>query len=164
MLTALRRTPNLSSTATVTNSLEEHTTADRGSGRSTNRRSNTKVRSQYVVKPRSVEERLKEVSERSLSGWTTGPDATTLEDIAARTSLHQRHLEPTRMTLSQCKVRLARQARGAPVPPISRVPILLGKVKWRMRRITRLSDGCTEHNTSVLCWHTWIVPVRPMFV
>ena len=33
------------------------------------------------------------------------------------------------MTLSPCKVRLPRQARGALVPPISGVPILLGANK-----------------------------------
>ena len=72
-----------------------------------------------------MEERLKEVSGRSLSGWATGPEATTPKYISACLALHLRYLEPARMTLGQYKARLARQARDPPDPPINGVFILL---------------------------------------
>ena len=80
---------------------------------------------QYRFKPPTVEERLKEASGHSLSGWTIGPEAISPEDVATRTALRQRYLEPHITTQSQYLARLNRQVRGAPVPPMKGVPILL---------------------------------------
>ena len=103
MLTALRRTLDLSSTATVINLLNEQQQRIVEREVSAKRMYKTKARlrgqRQHAFKPQSVEECLKEVACRSLSGWATGPKATTHEDIAARTALHQRYLEPNKMTL-----------------------------------------------------------------
>ena len=104
MQTALRRTPSLSSTATVTNPLDEHQqrVEDRKEGAKC--RSRTKSRHaqrQYVSKTRYLEEHLKEVAGRFKSGWSTGPEAKPPEDITTRTALHQRYLAPIIMTLHQ---------------------------------------------------------------
>ena len=80
---------------------------------------------QHVFRAPSVEERLKEAAGCSLSGWVIEFYATSSEDIAKRTALCQRCLKPCVTTLNCYKTRLNRQAQGASVPILKRVPILL---------------------------------------
>uniref|UniRef100_M4C2A6 Uncharacterized protein n=1 Tax=Hyaloperonospora arabidopsidis (strain Emoy2) TaxID=559515 RepID=M4C2A6_HYAAE len=62
---------------------------------------------------------------KRLATWTIGPVAAFLEEGASGQALRERYLEPSLTTQSQHKARLELQARGAPVPPIKGVPILL---------------------------------------
>ena len=81
MLTALRRILGSTSTATVTNPLDEQkqqiVDRDEGANCSCNTMTRLQGQRQYVVKPRSLEERHEEVAGRSLSGghWDGGRDA-----------------------------------------------------------------------------------------
>ncbi|CAI5702380.1 unnamed protein product [Peronospora effusa] len=128
-LTALRDPPDVSSTVTVTNPLDEQQQRaidqEEGAKRRTKNMTRLQDHRQYRFKPPTVEERLKEASGHSLSGWTIGPEAISPEDVATRTALRQRYLEPHITTQSQYLARLNRQMRGAPVPPMKGVPILL---------------------------------------
>ena len=54
-----------------------------------------------------------------------GPVAASAEEGASGQALRERYLEPSLTTQSQYKARLELQARGATVPPIKGVPILL---------------------------------------
>ena len=85
----------------------------------------------YVFTPPSVDESLRQKTGRSLAMWTVGPVAASLEEASSGQALRERYLEPSLTTQSQYKARLELQARGAPVPPIKGVPILLftGKTK-----------------------------------
>ena len=128
-LTALRTSSDVKSTTLVTNPLDEHQRLTIAKEDSAQRRSRSKATLQdqrdYVFKPLSVEDRLKEASRGTLRGWTIGPEATTPDDIAKRTALRERYLTPLRTTQSLYKARLAKQARGAPVPTLKGIPILL---------------------------------------
>uniref|UniRef100_M4BAE5 Uncharacterized protein n=1 Tax=Hyaloperonospora arabidopsidis (strain Emoy2) TaxID=559515 RepID=M4BAE5_HYAAE len=79
----------------------------------------------YVFTPSSVEEHLRQTTGQSLATWTIGPVAASAEEGASGQALRERYLEPSLTTQSQYKARLMLQARGAPVPPIKGVPILL---------------------------------------
>uniref|UniRef100_M4BQA2 Uncharacterized protein n=1 Tax=Hyaloperonospora arabidopsidis (strain Emoy2) TaxID=559515 RepID=M4BQA2_HYAAE len=103
----------------------------------------------YVFNPPSVEERLRQTTGQSLATWTIGPVAASTEEGASGQALRERYLEPSLTTQSQY-VRLELQARGAPVPPIKGVPILLSAgetkeeednelIRW-MHRTRRLSS------------------------
>ena len=103
----------------------------------------------YVSTPLSVEERLRQTTGQTLATWTIGPVAAFPEEGASGQALRERYLEPSLTTQSQY-VRLELQARGAPVPPIKGVPILLSAgetkeeednefIRW-MHRIRRLSS------------------------
>ena len=85
----------------------------------------------YVFTPLSVEERLRQTTGQTFATWTIGPVAASLEEGASVQALRERYLEPSLTTRSQYKARFELQARGAPVPPIKGVPILLfaGKTK-----------------------------------
>ena len=58
-------------------------------------------------------------------GWFSGPEAATPSEIAARTTLRARILQPTFMSVNRYRARLERQAWGAPVAAINDIPILL---------------------------------------
>ena len=79
----------------------------------------------YVFKPLTVEERLKQSTGQTLLTWGINPEATTPEELATRKALRERYLEPCITTQSQYKARLTSQARGASVPSMKGVPILL---------------------------------------
>ena len=74
----------------------------------------------YVFRAPSVEKRLKEVAERSLSKWFIKPEAIMPGDIAAQAALRERYFQPCLMMLID-----ARQARGASVATLIGIPILL---------------------------------------
>ena len=105
-----------------------------------------------VFTPLSLEERLRQTTGQTLATWTIGPGTTSPEEVASGQALRERYLEPYLTTQSQYKARLEMQARGAPVPPIKGVPILLfaGEttdeedndfVLW-VHRTRRLSSTC----------------------
>ncbi|CAH0491579.1 unnamed protein product [Peronospora farinosa] len=79
----------------------------------------------YVFDPRYGKERLKEATAICWTHRNIGPEAKTLEDLAARVALRQRYLDPVRTTPIQCKERLDWQTRGASISPIEGVPFLL---------------------------------------
>uniref|UniRef100_M4C6P9 Uncharacterized protein n=1 Tax=Hyaloperonospora arabidopsidis (strain Emoy2) TaxID=559515 RepID=M4C6P9_HYAAE len=79
----------------------------------------------YVYTPLSVEERLRQTTGQTLATCTIGPGATSPEEVASDQALRERYLEPYMTTQSQYKARLEMQARGAPVPPIMGIPILV---------------------------------------
>ena len=104
----------------------------------------------YEFTPLSVEERLRQAGGQSLVHWTIGPEASSPEEIANRQALRERYLAPCVTTQSQYLVRLQTQARGAPVPPMKGIPILLFSgdtideedgdfVRW-VHRVRRLSS------------------------
>uniref|UniRef100_M4BQ35 Uncharacterized protein n=1 Tax=Hyaloperonospora arabidopsidis (strain Emoy2) TaxID=559515 RepID=M4BQ35_HYAAE len=92
----------------------------------------------YVFTPLSVEERLRQTTGQTLATWTVGPVAASPEEGESGQTLRDRYLEPYLTTQRQYKVRLKMQARGAPVPPIKGVPILLFAGKT-----TTSFAGCT---------------------
>ena len=79
----------------------------------------------YVFTPPSVEERIRQTTGRSLATWAIGAEPTTPDEVASRQVLREKYLEPHVMTQRQYKLRLETQARGAPVPPIKGIPILM---------------------------------------
>ena len=79
----------------------------------------------YVFTPSSLEERLRQTTGQSLASWTIGNVAASAEEGASGQVLRERYLEPSLTTRRQYKARFELQARGAPVPPIKGVPILL---------------------------------------
>ena len=60
------------------------------------------------LKPLSEEECLKEAASHSLSGWAIDPETTTLVDIAARTALRERYLQPCVTTLGRYQIHLGK--------------------------------------------------------
>ena len=80
---------------------------------------------EYRITPESVEERLRQTTGKSLATWLVGPWATELKEIAKQKALEERYLMPVVTTHSEYKSRLAMQARGASVPSMSWVPIIL---------------------------------------
>ena len=83
------------------------------------------IQRDYVFTPLSVKERLRQTTGKTLATWTIGPVAGSPEEGASCQALRERYLEPSLTTQSQYKARLELQARGAPVPPIKDVHILL---------------------------------------
>uniref|UniRef100_A0AAV1V101 Uncharacterized protein n=1 Tax=Peronospora matthiolae TaxID=2874970 RepID=A0AAV1V101_9STRA len=79
----------------------------------------------YVFTPPSVEERLLQAAGQTLATWVIGHEPKPPEEVVICQALRERYLEPHLTTQSQYKARLDMQARGAPVPPIKGVPILL---------------------------------------
>uniref|UniRef100_A0AAV1VK44 Uncharacterized protein n=1 Tax=Peronospora matthiolae TaxID=2874970 RepID=A0AAV1VK44_9STRA len=79
----------------------------------------------YVFTPPSVEERLRQAAGQTLATWVIGHGPKTPEEVVSCQGLRERHLEPHLTTQSQYKARLDMQARGAPVPPMKGIPILL---------------------------------------
>uniref|UniRef100_A0AAV1VFB2 Uncharacterized protein n=1 Tax=Peronospora matthiolae TaxID=2874970 RepID=A0AAV1VFB2_9STRA len=79
----------------------------------------------YVFTPPSVEEHLRLAAGQTLATWVIGHGPKTPEEVVSCQALRERYLEPHLTTQSQYKVRLDMQARGAPVPPIKGIPILL---------------------------------------
>uniref|UniRef100_A0AAV1UWX5 Uncharacterized protein n=1 Tax=Peronospora matthiolae TaxID=2874970 RepID=A0AAV1UWX5_9STRA len=73
----------------------------------------------------SVEERLCQAAGQSLAMWIIGHRPKSPEEVASGQALRERYLEPHLTTQGQYKARLDMQARGAPVPPIKGIPILL---------------------------------------
>ena len=84
-----------------------------------------KAHRDYVFTPPGVEERLRQVGDQSLVSWTIGPAASSPEEIANGQLFRERYLLPHLTTQSECLMRLQMQARGAPVPPIKGITILL---------------------------------------
>uniref|UniRef100_A0AAV1VJH8 Uncharacterized protein n=1 Tax=Peronospora matthiolae TaxID=2874970 RepID=A0AAV1VJH8_9STRA len=72
-----------------------------------------------------VEERLRQAAGQALATWVIGHGPKTPEEVVSCQALRERYLEPHLTTQSQYKARLDMQARGAPVPPIKGIPILL---------------------------------------
>ena len=106
----------------------------------------------YVFTPPSVEEHLRQTIGQSLATWTIGPVAASAEEGASGQALCERYLEPSLTTQSQYKARLEMQARGAPVPPMKGIPILLfSQVKPRTKETTNLFAGCTALVASAVC-------------
>uniref|UniRef100_M4BAS7 Uncharacterized protein n=1 Tax=Hyaloperonospora arabidopsidis (strain Emoy2) TaxID=559515 RepID=M4BAS7_HYAAE len=79
----------------------------------------------YVFNLLSVEEHLRQTTGQTLATWVIGPVAASLEEGEIGQTLRERYLEPYMTTQSQYKARIEMQARGAPLPPIKGVPILL---------------------------------------
>ena len=79
----------------------------------------------YQFTPLDVEERIRQTTGRSLATWAIGAEPTSSDEVASRQALRERYLQPHVTTLSQYKLRLDTQARGAPVPPMKGIPILL---------------------------------------
>ena len=111
----------------VINPLDEHQQRTIGHDESAKRRSKsvTKLQGQRncVFKPLSEGECLKEAASQFLSGWAIDPETITLVDIAARTALCERYLQPCGTTLNHYKARQTRQGRGAPVQTLKGVPV-----------------------------------------
>ena len=106
----------------------------------------------YVFTPPSVKERLRQTTGQSLATWTIGPVATSPEEVASGQALRERYLEPYLTTQSQYKARLEMQARGAPVPPMKGIPILLfSQVKQQTKKTTTSFAGCTALVASAVC-------------
>uniref|UniRef100_A0AAV1TEQ5 Uncharacterized protein n=1 Tax=Peronospora matthiolae TaxID=2874970 RepID=A0AAV1TEQ5_9STRA len=79
----------------------------------------------YVFIPPSVEERLRQAAGQTLATWVIGHGPKTPEEVVSCQALRERYLEPHLTTQGQYKARLDMQARGAPVPPMKGIPILL---------------------------------------
>uniref|UniRef100_A0AAV1UUI6 Uncharacterized protein n=1 Tax=Peronospora matthiolae TaxID=2874970 RepID=A0AAV1UUI6_9STRA len=79
----------------------------------------------YVFTPPSVEERLRQAAGQTLATWVIGHGPKTPEEVVSCQALRERYLEPHLTTQSQYKASLDMQARGAPVPPMKGIPILL---------------------------------------
>uniref|UniRef100_A0AAV1UXX0 Uncharacterized protein n=1 Tax=Peronospora matthiolae TaxID=2874970 RepID=A0AAV1UXX0_9STRA len=79
----------------------------------------------YVFTPPSVEERLRQAAGQTLATWVIGHGPKTPEEVVSCQALRERYLEPHLTNQSQYKARLDMQARGAPVPPMKGIPILL---------------------------------------
>uniref|UniRef100_A0AAV1UEE9 Uncharacterized protein n=1 Tax=Peronospora matthiolae TaxID=2874970 RepID=A0AAV1UEE9_9STRA len=79
----------------------------------------------YVFTPPSVEERLRQAAGQTLATWVIGHGPKTPEEVVSCQALRERYLEPHLTTQSQYKAPLDMQARGAPVPPMKGIPILL---------------------------------------
>ncbi|CAI5733685.1 unnamed protein product [Peronospora destructor] len=79
----------------------------------------------YLFTPLNVEERIRQTTGRSLATWAIGAEPTSSDEVASRQALRERYLQPHLTTQSQYKLRLDTQARGAPVPPMKGIPILL---------------------------------------
>ena len=129
-LTALRTSPELTSTAEViTNPLDEQQKQQVAREERAELKSETLIhlvdQRDYVFHAPSDEERLRGAAGRSLSGWFAGPEATTPSEIAARTALRTRLLQPSIMSINRYRPRLERQARGAPIVAIHCIPFLL---------------------------------------
>ena len=105
----------------------------------------------YVFTPPSVEERLRQTTGQSLATWTIGPVAASAEEGASGQALCERYLEPSLITQSQYKARLELQARGAPVPPIKGVPILLFAGEKKDEEDNDLFAACTALVASAVC-------------
>uniref|UniRef100_M4BFD3 Uncharacterized protein n=1 Tax=Hyaloperonospora arabidopsidis (strain Emoy2) TaxID=559515 RepID=M4BFD3_HYAAE len=84
-----------------------------------------KYQRDYVFTPLSVKERLRQTTGQTLATWNIDPEAASHEEGAIGQALRERYLEPSLTTQSQYKARLELQARGAPVPLIKGIPILL---------------------------------------
>ena len=102
-LTALRNSPDLASTTgDTTNPLDEQQQQFVASKERAKRRSEIMARlvdqRDYVFRAPSDKERLKEAGGRSLSGWFIEPETTSPSEIAARTTLRERHLQPCVMS------------------------------------------------------------------
>uniref|UniRef100_A0AAV1TS51 Uncharacterized protein n=1 Tax=Peronospora matthiolae TaxID=2874970 RepID=A0AAV1TS51_9STRA len=72
-----------------------------------------------------VEERLRQAAGQTLAAWVIGHGPKTPKEVVSCQALRERFLERRLATQSQSKARLDMQARGAPVPPIKGIPILL---------------------------------------
>uniref|UniRef100_A0AAV1TDF6 Uncharacterized protein n=1 Tax=Peronospora matthiolae TaxID=2874970 RepID=A0AAV1TDF6_9STRA len=83
----------------------------------------------YVFTPPSVEERLRQAVGQTLTTWVIGRGPKTPQEVITFQAHRERYLEPHLTTQSQHKTRLDMQARGAPVPPIKGIPILLFAVE-----------------------------------
>ena len=79
----------------------------------------------YLFTPLGLEERISQTTGHSLATWAIGAEPSSSDEVASRQVLRERYLEPFVTTQSQYKLRLDAQARGAPVPPIKGIPILL---------------------------------------
>uniref|UniRef100_A0AAV1TJX2 Uncharacterized protein n=1 Tax=Peronospora matthiolae TaxID=2874970 RepID=A0AAV1TJX2_9STRA len=79
----------------------------------------------YVFTPPSMEERLRQAAGQTLATWVIGHEPKTPAEVVSCQALRERYLEPHLTTQSQYKARLDMQARGAQVPPIKGIPILL---------------------------------------
>ena len=112
-LTALRNSPDVTSKAEIiTNSLDEQQQQQVARERRANRRSETLAhlpeQRDYVFHAPSDEERLREATGRSLSGWFPGPEATTPSEIAARTAIAAKYhvgepiSDPTGTSSARC--------------------------------------------------------------
>uniref|UniRef100_A0AAV1TRQ9 Uncharacterized protein n=2 Tax=Peronospora matthiolae TaxID=2874970 RepID=A0AAV1TRQ9_9STRA len=79
----------------------------------------------YVFTSPSVEERLRQAAGQTLATWVIGHGPKTPEEVVSFQALRERYLKPHLTTQSQYKAHLDMQARGAPIPPIKGIPILL---------------------------------------
>uniref|UniRef100_A0AAV1VBM8 Uncharacterized protein n=1 Tax=Peronospora matthiolae TaxID=2874970 RepID=A0AAV1VBM8_9STRA len=79
----------------------------------------------HVLTPPCVEERLRQAAGQTLATWVIGHGPKTPEEVVSCQALRERYLESHLKTQSLYKARLDMQARGAPVPPIKGIPILL---------------------------------------
>ena len=92
-----------------------------------------KCRRGYLFTSLGLEERIRQMTGHSLATWTSGDEMSSSDEIAS------------------CQLRLDTQSRGAPVPPIKGIPILLfagesqeeednAFVRWvhRKRHFTRM--------------------------
>nr|CCA27704.1 conserved hypothetical protein [Albugo laibachii Nc14] len=83
------------------------------------------TRRDYGYQLLRVDERIRQVTGQSLAGWVTGPEAMTPVDIALRDALHEKYLTLQVTTTQEYLARLDAQARGASVPSMRTIPIVL---------------------------------------
>ena len=128
VLTALRVTPGLEP-GESSNPLDEQQELAIAAQDDARQRSLTyaiqQARRDYILTPLSVEQRLREDAGQSLACWVTGPEARSVSEVAARQALRERYLTPQVMPLDDYRQRLEGQARGASIPSMRTIPIIL---------------------------------------
>ena len=91
--------------------------------------------------PLDLKERIRQTTGHSLATWAIGAEPSSSDEVASRQVLCERYLEPFVTTQSQYKLRLDEQSRGAPVPPIKGISILLFA-----------GESQEDENNEFVCW------------
>ena len=113
----------------ITNSLDEQQQLSLHHEESAQRRMQLAAilegRREYLFTPLGLEERIRQTTGHSMETWAIGAEPSSSDEVASRQVLRDRYLETFLTTQSQYKLRLDTQARGALVPPIKGIHILL---------------------------------------
>lgn len=84
-------------------------------------------RREYGFAPLNPVERVKQCGSGPLQNWRIGPAASTSDQVAIRTALRERLLTPQETTPLEYGTRLSDQARGASVPAMRTIPVVLAQ-------------------------------------